>query len=173
MPTGSGNDYAHTLGMSDDLSTALRRSRRATRKVVDLGLCNGVYFGESVAVGLDAKVTAKAVELKVTTRLSGLAALPAALIYVLNQPVLQPSVVVQYDDDAPFETDMLIVAATNGPTYGGGFKITPDAVYDDGLFDVLQDRRAAQARSARAPAVRGRRQAHQDEAGPYAAGPSA
>ena len=28
------------------------------------------------------------------------------------------------------------MAVTNGPTYGGGFFITPDAVPDDGLLDV-------------------------------------
>ena len=27
---------------------------------------------------------------------------------------------------------------TNGPTYGGGFRITPDSVLDDGLFDVCR-----------------------------------
>ena len=55
VPTGSGNDYAHTLGMSDDLSTALRQIASGARRVVDLGQCNGIWFGESVAVGLDAR----------------------------------------------------------------------------------------------------------------------
>ena len=37
---------------------------------------------------------------------------------------------------------MLIVAVTNGPTYGGGFFITPDAVPDDGALRGLHDRPA-------------------------------
>ncbi len=32
--------------------------------------------------------------------------------------------------------DLLLVAVTNGPTYGGGFKITPGAMGDDGELDV-------------------------------------
>ena len=40
------------------------------------------------------------------------------------------------DDGDPADLDMTIVALTNGPTYGGGFRITPDAVGDDGLLDV-------------------------------------
>ena len=138
VPTGSGNDYAHTLGMSDNLSVALNQIATGDRKVVDLGRCNGMWFGESVSMGLDARVTVKAVELKVTTGLSGLPLYLRALIHVLNNQYYAQSVVIQYDDEPPFETDALIVAVTNGPTYGGGFKITPDALFDDGLLDICR-----------------------------------
>ncbi|HEY5540348.1 MAG TPA: diacylglycerol kinase family protein [Coriobacteriia bacterium] len=138
VPTGSGNDYAHTLGMSDDLAHALQQVATGGRRVVDLGLCNSIWFGESVSMGLDARVTVKAVELKVTTGLTGLALYMRALIHVLNHQYYSHKVVVQYDDEEPFKTDMLIVAATNGPTYGGGFKITPDSVPDDGLLDICR-----------------------------------
>jgi len=136
VPTGSGNDYARTLGMSDDLSTALRQIATGAEKRVDLGRCNGIWFAESVSVGLDARVTAKAVELKVSTKLSGLALYLRALLFVLANEYYSHPVAVQFDDDEPFEADVLIVAATNGPTYGGGFRITPDSVFDDGLLDV-------------------------------------
>ena len=138
VPTGSGNDYAHTLGMSDDLSTALAQIATGTQRVVDLGQCNGTWFGESVSMGLDARVTVKAVELKVTTGMSGLPLYLRSLVFVLRNQYHAHHVVVQFDDDAPFETDALIVAVTNGPTYGGGFKITPDSVPDDGLLDVCR-----------------------------------
>lgn len=138
VPTGSGNDYAHTLGMSDDLSTALNQLAGALPKRVDLGQCNGMWFGESVSMGLDARVTVKAVELKVTTGMSGLALYLRALMYVLSNQYYAHPVTVQYDDEPPFQTDMLIIAVTNGPTYGGGFKITPNSVLDDGLFDVCR-----------------------------------
>ncbi len=41
-----------------------------------------------------------------------------------------------WDGAAPVLVDTLILAVTNGPTYGGGFRITPDAIPDDGLFEV-------------------------------------
>ena len=138
VPTGSGNDYAHTLGMSDDLSTALRQITGARKKPVDLGLCNDTWFGESVSVGLDARVTAKAVELKISTGLTGIALYLRALLYVLRHQYYSHRLTIQYDDEEPFETDALIVAATNGPTYGGGFLITPDSVNDDGLLDTCR-----------------------------------
>ena len=138
VPTGSGNDFAHTLGMSDDLSTAMRQIATGCRTTVDLGRCNGMWFGESVSVGLDARVTAKAVELKISTRLTGLPLYLRALLFVLSRQYYPHRVAVQYDDEEPFETDLLILAATNGPTYGGGFRITPDSANDDGLLDTCR-----------------------------------
>jgi diacylglycerol kinase family enzyme len=78
------------------------------------------------------------VEYKATTGLTGLRLYLKALMFVLGNQYYAHPVIVQYDDEAPFETTMLMVAATNGPTYGGGFLITPDSVYDDGLFDVCR-----------------------------------
>ena len=138
VPTGSGNDYAHTLGMSDDLATALQQLSTGRRRRVDLGTCNGAWFGESVSMGLDARVTVKAVELKVTTGLSGLPLYLRALMYVLRRQYHSHHLTVQFDDEAPFETEALIIAVTNGPTYGGGFKITPDSMPHDGLFDICR-----------------------------------
>jgi YegS/Rv2252/BmrU family lipid kinase len=138
VPTGSGNDYAHTLGMSDDLPTALAQIVAGGPRQVDLGLCNGTWFGNSVSMGLDARVTVKAVELKVTTGMSGLGLYLRALIHVLRHEYHSHHLTIQFDDDPPFETDALILAVTNGPTYGGGFKITPGSIPDDGLFDICR-----------------------------------
>ena len=35
------------------------------------------------------------------------------------------------------ETEAMLVAVGNGPSYGGGMRVTPGAVLDDGLLDVL------------------------------------
>jgi diacylglycerol kinase family enzyme len=59
-------------------------------------------------------------------------------MYVMRHQYHSHSITVQFDDEEPFQTDALIVAVTNGPTYGGGFKITPDSLYDDGLFDICR-----------------------------------
>lgn len=136
LPTGSGNDYARTLGIDFDLSTAIRQIVTGTRTSVDVGVCNGQFFANSIAIGMDARVTAKAVELKITTGWSGILLYARALFYVLfNQFYSHPMRIV-IDHGEPRDVDLLIVALTNGPTYGGGFLITPDAVGDDGLLDV-------------------------------------
>lgn len=138
VPTGSGNDFAHALGMPDDLPAAVAQLATGPRKRVDLGICNGVWFGESVSMGLDARVTARAVEMKLATGMSGLMLYMRALMDVLRSQYHAHHLTIAFDDEEPFETEALVVAATNGPTYGGGFKITPDSVNDDGLLDICR-----------------------------------
>lgn len=136
LPTGSGNDTRRTLGIPDDVTQAALILATGERKRFDVGVCNGTYFNNSFAAGLDAKVTAKAVEYKVTTGRSGLWLYLSALLHVLLHDLESFPMRITLDDGAAEMYDNLIVAVTQGPTYGGGFFITPDAVPDDGLFDV-------------------------------------
>lgn len=136
LPTGSGNDTCRTLGIPLDLSEATLLLAGGERRPFDVGVCNGVYFNNSFAAGLDAKVTAKAVEYKVTKGRIGLWLYLTALLHVLFKDLDAFRVEVAFDGGAPSTYDTLIVAMTNGATYGGGFKITPDADPADGLFDV-------------------------------------
>lgn len=136
LPTGSGNDTRRTLGVSTDLTTAALELVTGRRKRFDVGICNGVYFNNSFAAGLDAKVTAKAVEYKVTTKRSGLWLYLTALLHVLFHDLTSFKMDISFDGEPSSIHDTLIIAITQGPTYGGGFFITPDAMPDDGVFDV-------------------------------------
>jgi YegS/Rv2252/BmrU family lipid kinase len=136
IPTGSGNDTRRTMGVPADISDAALALATGERRRFDVGTCNGVYFNNSFAAGLDAKVTAKAVEYKITKRRSGLWLYLTALFHVLFHELHGYPVDVAFDGEAPRSAEVLIVAVTNGATYGGGFKITPEALPDDGLFDV-------------------------------------
>jgi YegS/Rv2252/BmrU family lipid kinase len=136
LPTGSGNDTRRTLGVPTELAEAVVVLGTGVRKRFDVGLCNGVYFNNSFAAGLDAKVTAKAVEYKVTTKRDGLWLYLTALLHVLFKDLGSFPVRIAFDGEPPAEHDTLIIAVTQGRTYGGGFLITPDAIADDGIFDV-------------------------------------
>jgi YegS/Rv2252/BmrU family lipid kinase len=136
LPTGSGNDTCRTLGIPFDLSDAAMLLSTGVRRRYDVGSCNGIYFNNSFAAGLDAKVTAKAVEYKITKRRSGLWLYLTALLHVLFKDLDAFDIRLGFDGAEPETTRTLIIAVTNGATYGGGFKITPDADPADGLFDV-------------------------------------
>jgi YegS/Rv2252/BmrU family lipid kinase len=136
LPTGSGNDTCRTLGIPFDISEAALLLATGERRRFDVGVCNGEYFNNSFAAGLDAKVTAKAVEYKVTKRRSGLWLYVTALMHVLFKDLASFDVRVGFDGAAPQSAQTLIIAITNGPTYGGGFRITPGADPADGLFDI-------------------------------------
>jgi len=136
LPTGSGNDTRRTLGVSTDLTKAALELVTGERRRFDVGVCNGIYFNNSFAAGLDAKVTAKALEYKVTTKRSGLWLYLTALLHVLFNELQSFEMSISFDDGPASVYDTLIIAVTQGKTYGGGFFITPDAEPDDGLFDV-------------------------------------
>jgi YegS/Rv2252/BmrU family lipid kinase len=136
LPTGSGNDTCRTLGVPFDLAEAALCIGTGVRKRFDVGVCNGVYFNNSFAAGLDAKVTAKAVEYKVTKHRDGLWLYLTALLHVLFHELDPFAVTLAFDGGETQPATTLILAATNGPTYGGGFFICPAAVPDDGLFEV-------------------------------------
>ncbi len=136
LPTGSGNDTCRTLGIPFDVSEAALLLATGQRRPFDVGCCNGVYFNNSFAAGLDAKVTAKAVEYKVTKRRSGLWLYLTALLHVLFKDLDAFDITLGFDGEDPTPVQTLIIAMTQGATYGGGFRITPDADPHDGLFDV-------------------------------------
>jgi YegS/Rv2252/BmrU family lipid kinase len=136
IPTGSGNDTRRTLGVPTDIADATLVLAAGVRRRFDVGLCNGLYFNNSFAAGLDARVTAKAVEYKVTTKRSGLWLYLTALLHVLFRELYSHHVQISWDGEEPVADDLLALAATIGPTYGGGFYITPEAVPDDGLLEV-------------------------------------
>lgn len=136
IPTGSGNDTRRTLGVPEDIAEATLTVVSGRHRRFDVGVCNGVYFNNSFSAGFDARVTAKAVEYKATTKRTGLWLYLTAVIHVLLNEFYPHHVRITWDDTETEETDLLMVATTIGATYGGGFKITPDAVADDGLLDV-------------------------------------
>jgi len=52
-------------------------------------------------------------------------------------PVFRPIPYVIEVDGARHSTQAMLVAVGNGPSYGGGMRVCPDARFDDGLFDIL------------------------------------
>ena len=136
IPTGSGNDTRRTVGVPEDIAEATLALISGRRRRFDIGRCNSMYFNNSFAAGLDARVTAKAVEYKATTRRAGLWLYFTALVHVLLNELYPHHVRISWDGAEPVEDDMLALATTIGPTYGGGFRITPDALPDDGLLEV-------------------------------------
>lgn len=163
IPTGSGNDTRRTVGVPEDIAEATLALISGRRRRFDIGRCNDMYFNNSFAAGLDARVTAKAVEYKATTRRAGLWLYFTALVHVLLNELYPHHVRISWDGAEPVEDDVLALATTIGPTYGGGFRITPDALPDDGLLEVLPDRPALAPPGARAAAIRGGGQTHGHE----------
>ena len=52
-------------------------------------------------------------------------------------PVFKPIPYVIEVDGVRHTARAMLVAVGNGPSYGGGMRVCPDASFDDGLFDIL------------------------------------
>jgi len=52
-------------------------------------------------------------------------------------PVFKPIPYVIEVDGVRHSTQAMLVAVGNGPSYGGGMMVCPDASFEDGLFDIL------------------------------------
>lgn len=132
VPTGSGNDFAATLGYDRarplDAIGAIAAGRDAT---VDLGVVNGRAYTCVTCSGFDAEANRWA---NTVTRLSGTPLYVAAVLRTLA--VYRPCRFRITVDDAVYETPAWLVAVGNSTSYAGGMHILPHARMDDGLLDV-------------------------------------
>ena len=163
IPVGSGNDFANTLGISKDIHKALGQLFSGHDATVDIGRCNGEYFAESVSFGLDAAIAIETMERRKRTGGKGATLYLASGMDQLRNhfhkysyrlsvpegieipPALrspeEPKGTADIADAASskanaIEGEMFLLAVQNGPTYGGGFNICPDASPTDGILNL-------------------------------------
>ena len=132
LPSGSGNDFARALGLPRDAVVAARAATSWIERRVDIGRAAAVPFATVAAIGFDAEVAATVLGSR--WRLPGTAAYLAAAITTLARYRAQPLRI--SGDFGRIEGRFLLVAAGNTASYGGGFRIVPDARIDDGLLDL-------------------------------------
>lgn len=146
IPSGTGNDMARGLGIPyDDTEAAIRSldaALAAGPRTIDAGRIRWTdagtgeraerWFACALSAGFDAIVNERANEMRHPKGPSRyILALLAELVRL--KPIAYRVVL----DGQVIETSAVLVALGNGVSLGGGMKITPDAKYDDGLFDVL------------------------------------
>jgi YegS/Rv2252/BmrU family lipid kinase len=133
---GSGNDYARTLGIPSNPLRALEALRTGTRLRADVGRCNETIFLETLSFGVDAAIAFKTVELRERTKSSGLPLYARAAVSCILHDLKTHRFTITLDGGEPLDRELLICAIQNGPTYGGGFRISPGARIDDGLLNL-------------------------------------
>ncbi len=168
LPLGTGNDFAHAIGMPDGLVAAAAALAAAPVVPVDVGrvrweetgegdpLSHTRIFANSLGAGFDAHVAFLAHE---TKWLGGRTAYLASVLRTLwawRHPNLRVRVTLTraHDADGDGETEvfdgpLFLCEVGNGHSVGGGFHLTPDARPDDGLLDVCLVRHVTPARALR------------------------
>jgi diacylglycerol kinase (ATP) len=138
IAAGTGNDVARGLGLpvhdpvraADLVTTGVPRTIDAVRHVDAHGVRH--WYVGVLGAGFDSLVNERAntwpwPKGQMRYNLAILRELPLfkAIPYVLTV------------DGVRHETKAMLVAVGNGPSYGGGMQVLPDARFDDGLLDVL------------------------------------
>ena len=136
IPLGSGNDYARTLGMvSNAPDKSLAQILQGVPRRIDLGLVNGTYFDETLSFGVDAAIAIDTMERRLATGAHGTRLFAASGVDVIRREMRRWPFRAAIDGE-PIEGNSVIFTIQVGPTYGGGFRICPDAVADDGLLNI-------------------------------------
>ena len=136
IPVGSGNDYARTLGMSECVPDGVVQFLDAPEVRVDVGNCNGEYFAETLSFGLDAAIALDTVERRQRTGEQGTILYMKSGLDQLLHHLDTFTMKAVLDGERTLEAPVHLLTVQNGPTYGGGFRICPDADPTDGVFDL-------------------------------------
>lgn len=133
IPSGSGNDFARYLDLprTDPLAAA-DRVIASRRRRIDLARSGDRYFATVLAAGFDAIVNERANQM---TWPSGQMRYNLATLAELR--TFRPIPYVLDLDGRTVQHEAMLVAVGNGPSFGGGLRITEGAVLDDGLLDVV------------------------------------
>ncbi|WP_246851231.1 diacylglycerol kinase [Nocardioides xinjiangensis] len=133
IPAGTGNDAARYLGLPrTDPAAAADRVVASRRRTIDLARSGDRYFVTVLAAGFDAIVNERA---NTMTWPRGQMRYNLATLAELR--TFRPIPYVLRLDDETIEHEAMLVAVGNGPSFGGGLRITEGALLDDGLLDVV------------------------------------
>jgi YegS/Rv2252/BmrU family lipid kinase len=143
IPRGTGGDFRRSLGIENELLAAAEQVRKSKPRKVDVGRVsyvthdgveNSRHFLNIASIGFSSVVAQRANDgsKRLGGRVSFLSAVARSLVTFDNAEVS-----VSVDDGEPRRMTLLFAAVGNGRFFGGGMKICPEAVLDDGFFDLV------------------------------------
>jgi diacylglycerol kinase (ATP) len=133
IPCGTGNDFARSIGVYKlSLVQQLDLIAHADARAIDLGQVGSIWFAAILSSGFDALVNERA---NVMEWPKGRMRYNIAMIEKIA--ALRTHNYRMRLDEVSLDVEATLVTVANGPSYGGGMNICPDAKINDGLFDVM------------------------------------
>ncbi len=134
IPGGSGNDFSRLIHGDLTSSESILMLQHFVTKPFDVGICNNRFFLNGVGIGFDGSVARETVKMNIpfisTSWKYWLAILKNVLFY--------RSTKITIEVDGLKETKKrFMVAVANGTDYGGGFKISPSSIANDGYLNLV------------------------------------
>lgn len=123
IPTGSGNDFEKTLKLQENGIYD-----------IDLGKINGRYFINVACIGMDADVANNLEGFRNKKWIPVKQRYNVSLVYTYFKYKFKKLIIRM--GETSVESECTILAICNGQYYGGGFRIAPHALINDGMFDI-------------------------------------
>jgi YegS/Rv2252/BmrU family lipid kinase len=129
---GTGNDTIKHIQNNFDFNSQIRAAFNGNIKKLDVGECNGRLFLNGVGIGFDGKVVQRmaAKGKKFQGYFSYLAEVLRILLTYREREISATF------NSITINEEILLMTIAKGTTFGGGFKINPYAINDDGLLDI-------------------------------------
>jgi diacylglycerol kinase (ATP) len=131
IPAGTGNDFAVALGLPIDAMAASDVVATGTVRTIDACRSGQRWWCNVLGVGFDSAVTERA---NAMSWPKGKRRYDLAILAELR--TFRPLPFTLDLDGTRSTTSAMLIAIGNGSSYGGGMRITPGAVLDDGLLDI-------------------------------------
>ncbi len=133
IPAGTGNDVARYLDIPrKDPQAAADVVVGSHVRSIDVAKAGPSYFVTVLAAGFDSKVNERANHMRWPK-----GQMRYNLATVAELRVFEPLPYTLVLDGEERHLDAMLVAVGNGPSFGGGLRITHGAEIDDGLLDVV------------------------------------
>lgn len=139
IPLGWANDFIKSIDIPSDIIEACKILIKGKIKKIDVGVINDqIYFANLCGIGFDAEVAHLANQIKNTHpnwNTLGAFIYVFATVKKLLSPFSYHNVKIKFDGKE-IHSKILFIAIGNGKFYGGRFKITPEAILDDGWLEI-------------------------------------
>ena len=132
IPTGSGDDFAKVTGVPRRIHAACENVLQGRVHEFDVATANGLRYLGVAGLGFDSEVAEYAN--RDVKFLRGSAVYLYAIFRVL--PKFTPLAVRIHSENGSRDESIMFAAVGNTRQYGGGIRITPAAIPDDGLLDL-------------------------------------
>lgn len=142
IPVGSGNDFAHNIGLPDSPGESIRHLFNGGTRLIDVaritdGSGRTAYYGNTAHLGFGGAV---AIATRKITLVRGFWIYLLAVLQTIAVNHKPARLRVTLDGEMMADEMALFIVA-NGPREGGGFHVAPGAQMDDGLLNYVYIRK--------------------------------